>query len=364
MKRKLTGSSLAVLLLGGSLLLLSGCGQGQASDSKESQESAGPPPATPVDGFVIQPSTLEESIDATGNLIAYESIEVRPERSGKITKIYFRESSFVRKGARLAQIDDSELKAQKAQLAVNLELAEKEVARGKELREIQGISIEEQDRLENRVEDIKAQMRILDIQIEKSKVKAPFSGQVGLRQISQGAYVTPADVLVTLTQTNPIKLEFEVPEKYLTRVKDGQELKFTIVGSDQVFRAKVYAIGSAISPTTRTFTVRANAPNDENVLKPGQFAKITLVTGINDSAMLVPTDAVIPVLAGKQVFLARNGRAIAQPVETADRQAAEVQIIDGVSLGDTVIVSGLLSLSDGNPIRVDNIIDPIKPESE
>lgn len=350
-----------LILYAGMLLFCISCTQEASPDNQQANASPQEGPrTTPVDGYVVDYRSLEQKINATGNIIAYESVEIRPERSGKLVSLNFQESSYVRAGQLLAQIDDSELVAEKKRLSVNLELAEKEVARGKELLEIEGISKEEMDRLENTVKDIKAQQDILDIQIKKSKVYAPFSGVLGLRQVSQGAYVTPSDILVELQQINPIKIEFDVPERYLTRVNVGQELEFSVTGSDDLFTAKVYALGNEISPATRTFKVRARAQNGQNLLKPGQFAKITLVTGIDNEAIMVPTDAVIPVLDGKQVYIARNGRAIAMNVETDDRQEAEVQVISGLQKGDTVLVSALLSLSDGAMIRVTNLVNEQK----
>ena len=336
------------------LFVFFGCSQ------KEEAATAGPPPSQGprsalIDAFITTPQRLETVINATGNLIAYESVEIRPERSGKLVSLDFRESSFVQKNTVIAQVDDSELIAQKQRLAINQELAEKEVARGKELLAIQGISQEELDRLINRVEDIKAEKNILDIQIGKSKIRTPFSGVLGLRQVSQGAYVTPNDIIIELKQISPIKLEFEVPERYLVQVKEGQTLEFTIVGSDQIFTAKVYAIGTEISPLTRTFKVRATAKNSNNTLKPGQFARVSLVTGINENAIMVPTDAVIPVLDGKQVYLVRNGRVIAQKVETNERSAEMIEVVTGLEIGDTVAVGGLLALSDGGLIRINQI---------
>jgi len=364
MKPTLQISAYTYVLFAISVLLLVNCnalqkdGPEPGEKDEESSAAAPPPRATPVDGFVVRPSPLEQIINATGNLIAYESVDISPERSGKLESLHFDEAAYVKKGTLLAQIDDEELQAQMHRLEVNLELAKKEVARGRELLAIQGISQEELDRLINRVDEINAEQKLVQIQIDKSKIYAPFSGVLGLRQISEGAYITPTTILVQLKQLNPIKLEFDVPERFLSRVREGQTLQFTTEGADQTHQARVYAIGTEISSATRTFKVRATARNGNRTLKPGQFARITLVTGTDPNALLVPTDAVIPVLEGKQVYVARNGRAIATPVVSEDRQSARVQIISGIQAGDTVIVSGLLSLTDGNPIVVDNILNP------
>ena len=350
-------------LLATSLLLFFGCSQ------QEEAPAAGPSPtqgprSTLIDGFITSPQRLEQIINATGNLIAYESVEIRPERSGKLVSLDFRESSYIQKNTVIGQVDDAELIAQKERLTVNLELAEKEVARGRELLAIEGISQEELDRLINTVADIKAEQNILDIQISKSKIRAPFSGVIGLRQVSQGAYITPNDIIVDLKQISPIKLEFEVPERYLTQVREGQTLGFTIVGSDRIFTARVYAIDTEISPLTRTFKVRASAQNPDNILKPGQFAKVSLVTGTKNDAILVPTDAVIPVLDGKQVYMVRKGRVIAQRVITNDRSSDMVEIVEGLTIGDTVAVGGLLALSDGVAIRINELRQDSIPTTE
>ena len=314
--------------------------------------------AVPVDVFVVEGDLLEQVITATGNIIPNEAVEIRPERSGKLVSLGFREATYVEKGRLLAKIDDADLLAQKDKLAVQLKLAEIELERARGLLAIQAATQEEVDRLSNRVEELKADQRIVDVQLDRSKVLAPFDGYVGLRDISEGAYVTPQNVLVDLQQINPIKLEFEVPEKYLSLVKNGQELTFFVSGSEQQYKARVYALSSDIAPGTRTFTVRATATNGNNQLKPGQFAKVELVTGVNESAVIIPTDAIIPVIDGKQVYVFRDGKAIGTAVTTGTRLDARVEITDGLQVGDSIIVSGLLSLTNGTPVQVNKLIKP------
>lgn len=323
-----------------------------------------PPPAVPVQGFVVEARTLEKAIGATGSLIAYEAVDIRPERSGKLMALDFTESSFVKAGKALAKIDDKQLQAERKRLEVSLDLAQKEVERGKELLKIQGVSAEEMDRLTNRVEAIKAETAVIDVQIEKSTIEAPFSGIVGLRQKSLGAYITPSDIIVDLKQINPLKLEFEVAEKYINQVSANQALTFTVVGFDQTFNARVYATDSEIAPSTRTFRVRATCPNPGNRLKPGQFAKVNLVTGKNQEAVMVPTDAVIPVLGGKQLFVYRGGKAIATKVSAEDRREQFVEITDGIAIGDTIIVSGLMALTDGAAVSIQSLVNPENESAE
>lgn len=347
------------------LVLLAALAFAGFSCQKEPKETGGQAQAgnksartVPVDVFVVEGDLLEQVITATGNIIPNEAVEIRPERSGKLVSLGFREATYVEKGRLLAKIDDADLLAQKDKLAVQLKLAEIELERARGLLAIQAATQEEVDRLSNRVEELKADQRILDVQLDRSKVLAPFDGYVGLRDISEGAYVTPQNVLVDLQQINPIKLEFEVPEKYLSLVKNGQELTFFVSGSEQQYKARVYALSSDIAPSTRTFTVRATATNGNNQLKPGQFAKVELVTGVNESAIIVPTDAVIPVIDGKQVYVFRDGKAIGTAVTTGTRLDARVEITDGLQVGDSIIVSGLLSLTNGTPVQVNKLIKP------
>ena len=346
------------VILGFCLALIS-CGA-DSENKKAGPSVSGPHRTTPVDVYVIKPLSLEKNLQSTGNIVPFESVQIRPERSGKITSLNITESGYVKAGKVIAQIDDSELIAERDKQEINLEYLRNEVKRGTALLEIQGITEEEVDRIKNQVKAAESEIRILNIQIEKSKVKAPFSGVLGLRKISEGAYVTPSDVIVDIQQNYKVRLDFQVAEKYLSKVKPGQTISFVVAGSDEVFTAKVYAFSNEISSRTRTFTVRAVADNPNGLLKPGQFSKINLVTGSSDEAIMVPTDAVIPILEGKQVFLLKNGRATATNIETGIRQEELVEITEGIEIGDSVIVSALLSISDGALVKASDIVNANK----
>ncbi len=340
------------------ILLFAGTGCNR--ESQENAPAKGPNRAAremPVDVFITFPQFLERTIQSTGTIVPYEALDIRPERSGKLVYLDAPESQYVKKGHLIAKINDDELVAQKKKFEISLDFAQSELERGRSLLGIQGITQEEVDRLANQVNTMESEIRILDVQIEKSEVRAPFAGILGLRQVSPGAYVTPQDVLIDLQQTHQVKLDFDVPEKYLPNVKTGQKVTFGIAGSVHTYDAKVYAFSNEISPATRTFKVRAIVENPYGELKPGQFAKVELVTGTADSAIMVPTDAVVPVLDGKEVFLIRNGRAVLKFVETNLRLEDMIELTGGVSIGDTIIVSGLLSIEDGARVKVANVIN-------
>ncbi|NND34041.1 MAG: efflux RND transporter periplasmic adaptor subunit [Saprospiraceae bacterium] len=316
-----------------------------------------PPPAMQVEGYAARAERLENIINATGSLLPNESVGISPERAGKLTDILFRESSQVKAGDLLAKIDDQELVAQLTKLKVQERIAMREEERAIELRKIEAIPQDEFERLQNTREQIQAEMKLLEVQIQKTEIRAPFSGLIGLRNLSLGAYVTPSESIADLQQTDPLKLEFDVPEKYMRQVNKGQKVAFDIVGFDQPFEAEIYATSVEVTPTTRTFKVRARSSNPNGLLRPGNFAKVEVITGVNEEAIMVPSDAVVPSIEGQKVFVARSGQVVQKMVETGIREGIMIEIVTGLMANDTVIVSGLLALSDGMVVKVSNLVD-------
>jgi membrane fusion protein (multidrug efflux system) len=314
-------------------------------------------PPSVVDYTIATAQELSRSIQATGNLLANETVEIRPERAGRLEKIYFKEGGQVTKGSLLAELDRDELEAQLAKLKVNEQYAERELKRAKSLLDIEGITQEEYDRLGTNLNLVKADIRVTEVGIEKTKIFAPFSGKVGLRQLSEGAFVSNADRLVSLQQTNPIKLEFDVPERDARDLKNGQQITFTVEGLRQSFTATVYALSSVINQNTRTLTVRATCPNREGFLQPGNFARVSLITNKIRNSILVPTDAIIPVLEGQQLLIIKGGKVVPAIVETGARQNNNIAIMGGISLGDTILLSGLMAVKPGDLVIPGNFID-------
>ena len=319
--------------------------------------SASAPRAMQVEGFVAKAERLENIINATGSLLPNESVAISPERAGKLAKIFFKESSHVRAGELLAKIDDQELVAQLDKLKVQERIAIKEEERGQELRKIEAIPQDEFERLVNTREQIQAEMKLIGVQIEKTEIRAPFSGLIGLRNLSLGAYVTPSQSIAELQQTNPLKLEFDVPEKYMLQVNKGQKVAFDVVGFEDPFEAIIYATSVEVMANTRTFKVRARSANPKGVLRPGNFAKVDVITGVNEQAIMVPSDAVIPSIAGQKVFVSKAGQVEERMVETGTRSGIMIEVMSGLMENDTVIVSGLLALSAGMPIQISNLVD-------
>lgn len=335
------------------------------SDPKANTPTPGSGPSGPrvmaVEGYLALPSVLERSVEATGNLIANEWVDIRSERSGRLVDLRITESAPVTAGQQLAKVDDSELRAQRAKQVIRKEYLEKELERDRELVKIQALPQEQVDLKVNEIDQIKADIKLLDIQIRKSVISAPFSGLAGLRRISPGAYITPSEVLVEIQQIDPIKLEFDIPEKFISQVKIGQEVAFEVTGSPQRYVAKVYALSTEVTPETRTFRVRATAANNDLKLKPGMFTRVKLITQVSDNVVMIPTDAVVPTLDGQQVYVVLDGKAAARPVLIGDRKEAYLEISSGLKIGDTVIITGLMGISEGTAIKITRVSEPVKP---
>lgn len=305
-----------------------------------------------VNGIVISEKDFSNNISISGSIEANEQIEIRSEISGIVEKIYFSEGSSVNKGQVLFKVNDSELRAQLAQANTRQNLAGENERRAKLLLQKEAISQEEYDIASAEFRSLKSQTQLIQSQIAKTNVKAPFSGKVGLRNISPGAYVTPTTVISNLVSTNPLKITFSIPEKYASEVALNAEISLTVSGSEEVFKAKIYAIEPSIDKNTRTLLVRAKTENKENKLFPGTYANVTLPLKEIKNAILIPTEAVIPVQNGKKVFISENGKAKPIMVETGTRTAASILVLNGLKAGDTLVTSGIMSLKPETDLKI------------
>lgn len=308
--------------------------------------------AAMVNGYVVQGENLEEQLAATGTLLANEEAELRPEISGKIIKLNISEGSKVTKGMLLVKINDADLQATLSKLQSQLQLNETKSERLKQLLALNGISKEEFEELQNTIAANKADLQYVKAQIEKTEIRAPFDGIVGLRSVSEGSYVTTDKVIASLQQIHPLKVEFSLPEKYSSRLKPGAHISFTTDGDPEKYTATVYATEPKVDATTRTVKIRARCANPSAKLLPGAFAKIQMVMSTSGNAIMVPTQAVIPVLKGKKVFVSENGVAISRMITTGVRTETQVEVVDGLAAGDTVIVTGIMSLRDSMAVKI------------
>lgn len=306
-----------------------------------------------VEVFTIAESDVSRIIDIPGTIIPSEEIQLFSEITGRIQKINFKEGQRVAKGTLLVQVDTDILRAQKQTLKVQQDLAKKDEARKKALLSAKGISTEEYEKSAAALESIQAELALLDVQIAKGEIRAPFSGRIGLRKVSEGAYINPATMITTLVQDNPAKVEFSISERYASAVKSGQEVRFTYDGNNKEYKAKVFAYESFIDAGTRMLTLRADLPNDGKLI-PGTFVSVKYDLGLEKNAMMIPAEAVVPVLKGQKVMVIRDGKVADVPVELGIRTSDKIQVIGNLKIGDNVLISGLLAVREGMPVTIKN----------
>lgn len=338
--RNTSKASLAALAACSALLLTS-CSQ---DDKKPKETAKGGAKPLSADAVVAASGSLDDVIIATGTLSANEEIELRAETSGRITSLNFREGGSVQKGQLLVKINDAELRAQKNKIELELKTASDDEFRKRELLKINGISKEAYDIALNRMLTLKAEIEYLGTQIDKTEIRAPFTGRIGLRSISEGAYITPQSPVALVQQLDVMKIDFAVPEKYAARMKPGQQVSFTVEGNTKGFTATVFAVEPKVDPSTRTVKVRATAANAAQELVPGSFAKMRIVLSTINDAITLPAESIVPDIAGQKVWVVREGKATPTPVEVGIRTDSSVQILSGIAPGDTVLTTGLLQL--------------------
>jgi membrane fusion protein (multidrug efflux system) len=305
-----------------------------------------------VTAVTLVATPLAETISATGSLRADEGIDLQPEVNGKIISINFTEGAHVSRGDLLLKLNDAELKAMLQRAVYRLEIAQLKERRFAKL--LDSSSVIQQD-YDNALSDYsvqRAEVALVEAQIAKMEIRAPFDGVMGLRFVSEGAFVTPTTRIATLQRLDRLKVDFSVPEKYAARVRAGSPVTFTVDGGDRKFSGEIYAIDPRIDAATRTIQIRAVCANPDGRLLPGAFAGVELTLGQVANALLVPAVAVVPGLTEKNVFVVRDGKAVRRPVQTGMRTESNVQITEGLAPGDVVITSGIQQLRAGQPVAV------------
>ncbi|OCX50833.1 efflux transporter periplasmic adaptor subunit [Mucilaginibacter sp. PPCGB 2223] len=310
----------------------------------------------PVNVMIVKDTAFSSAIDITGSISANEQVDLRSETAGNITGIFFNEGSHVEKGQVLVKVYDKDLVAQLKQVQVQIKLAEQTEYRNRVLLSKEAISKEEYDTSLTSLNSYQAQADAVKAQIDKTVVRAPFSGTIGLRNISPGGYLSPQGSIATLVNIDPAKITFSVPERYLPLVHAGSKINFTIESSRKPFTGTVYAIEPNIDVTSRTITLRAKADNKEGLLKAGGFAKIHFALDQIPKTIMVPTEAVIPDIKGSNVFLVKNGHAVQKAVKTDTRTESKIQVVDGLKAGDSLIVSGIIQMRPKVAVKVIKVI--------
>jgi len=311
-------------------------------------------PPTVVDIIVVSPQALTNAIEANGSVVANEYVELHPEVSGRLTYLNVPEGSHVSQGTLIARINDADLQAQMAKSKVQLDLAQKTEERYKQLLAVNGINQSDYDNALNQVNGLKADIQYTQTLIDKTVIKAPFSGVVGLKQISPGAFVTSSSVIATIQQLDKIKIDFTLPEQYSGLIRKGNTVDIVMDAAKQTRRkATIIATEPQVNESTRNLKVRAVL--DAINVNPGAFVKVYVASNSEKKAFMVPTNAIIPDDRNSQLVLVKDGKASFVNVQTGVREANNVEITSGISAGDSVVVTGVLFARPGSQLKVRSV---------
>jgi membrane fusion protein (multidrug efflux system) len=316
----------------------------------------GAPQDLQVNVVKLKLETLTNQLQVTGTILPNESVDLRSEISGLVDRIAFKEGQYVTKGTPLVYLNDDQLQAQYQKLQYTQKLFETQENRQKQLLAREAISQEEYDIVLNQYNTTLSDIKLVEAQLSKTIIRAPFNGTLGLRMISEGSVIGTADVIASFVNIDPIKIEFSIPERYASEVKVGTSVFFNNVAERPEAEGKVFAYEPQIDVATRTLKLRAQSSNREGRFLPGMFVRIRYVLGTVENALLVPAEAVIPELTGYKVFVVNaEGKAEAKTIEIGTRTDTQVQVVKGLNEGDLVLTTGVMQARQGMPVKFTQI---------
>lgn len=324
----------------------------QAADLPAETTAAPAFQGIPVDAAVVRSASVRDQLIVTGTILANQEVNLVSELTRRIVAVHVREGSYVKKGAVLFELDRADLLAQLERLKQQEKLALLNENRLKDLIAKEAIAQQDYDEASTNLKVLQAQIVELSVMIDKTRITAPFDGQVGMINIHPGAVVSVNTILTQLEDNSVVKVEFSVPEKYTNTITIGSEETFTTPANQSVYKTKIIAKAASLSTDTRTLLVRGIVANPNGKLLPGQSARITLSLNTSAGGLAVSSQALIPSLGGYTVFVSRNHAAQAVPVEIGQRNTGTVEIIKGLVAGDTVITSNQLRLGAGTPVQL------------
>ncbi len=344
-KTLITISSIVVALVLIKIFFLS------PKQAKAAGPQAGKGPIVTIKAVVVKNGNVENKLVLSGTILANEEAILKPEVSGKIISMQIKEGGEVEKGQLLVKLDDDELRATLAKQQSIQKINEEKERDLKALLAIKGVSQEEYDLALSVVQQAKADIDLTQAQIAKTEIRAPFNGVIGLKNVSEGNNVSPSDIIASVQQLNPIKIDFSVPEKYTAVVHLNDTVLITIQGTGRKYVGKVYAIDPKIDAATRSLKIRAICENSKREIFPGSYAQVTLILK-SDKSVIMPTMAVIPDLHGQKTFVVRNGKAVSVLIETGVRNDTSVEVLKGLKQGDTVATEGIMSLKPNVQVKI------------
>jgi membrane fusion protein, multidrug efflux system len=336
------------------LVGLSACKQA-APESKggEGGPGGGGPPAMLVEAAAARSDTVIDAIQATGQIEAIQSIDLKPEVEGRLVRILVREGALINRGTPLFKIDDAELKAQVAQIEADRDLAQQSLTRTRDLLQQKASSQAELERAEATLRSNQAQLERLSVRLDRTLVRAPFAGVVGRRFVSLGDYVNSDTRLAALQTVSPQRASFQVPERYADQLKVGQKVNFRVAAlPGREFSGAVDFVDPMVQLPGRTITVKAQVPNPRRELQSGMFIEARLATAVRPNAVVIPEDAVLPLQGANFVWVVNQGKAARRQVELGVRTPGFVEIKSGVERNQQVVVGGQERLAEGAPVQI------------
>lgn len=341
--------------LGIALLAAAGCRK--SAGPANAATAGGAAPAMPVDVAVATADTVIDAIAATGQIEPLQSVELRPDVEGRISEILVREGSPVTRGQPLFRIDDAELRAQVARATADRDLANQSLARTKELLEQRASSQADLERAEATARSAEASLDLLQVRLDRTLVRAPFTGVAGQRFVSLGDYVTTASRLVMLQTVNPQRASFRVPERYAALLKRGQSVTFQVAAlRDRTFTGTVDFVDPVVQLPGRTIDVKAIVANPRRELQAGMFIEVRLETAVRPDAVVIPEEAVLALRGVNIVWVVKDGKVSRRTVDLGVRSPGFVEVTNGVSAGEQVVIGGLERLMDGAVVKP-NVVD-------
>jgi membrane fusion protein (multidrug efflux system) len=342
--------SAPLVLAGSALALLASChSKPDAAGGKDAKKNNGP---ALVDVLVARPSSVTDSVEANGAVVANDFVELHPEVNGRLTLLQVNEGQRIRKGTIIARINDADLQAQLQKTRALLQVSRLSQDRLEKLLKVQGVNQADYDLAVSQVRSNEADAAYTQAMLAKTIVRAPFDGVLGLRQVSPGAYVTPTTIIATLQADTKLKVDFTLPEANSGIVRPGTVVTVHLAGNPpRRYPATVLAQESQVNQTTRNLTVRAQLPAGA-LASPGAFARVSVPTGAARRSVILPTNAIMPGDQSDQVVLVKHGKAVMQDVQTGDRQNDQIAVVSGLAPGDSVVTNGVLFTQPGKPVKV------------
>jgi membrane fusion protein (multidrug efflux system) len=317
------------------------------------QAPKGPPPAMPVKAAAARIAAAVDEVGAVGTLRADEAVTIRPEIAGRVVEFRFNEGQTVARGAVLVKLDQAELGAVLASSVAQAQLDKQRLERSEDLFKKSFISQQGLDESRSNYARSLAKQQEDAAKLAKTEMRASFAGVAGLRQVSEGQYVAAGTDIVRLEKIDQLKLDFRVPESFISKLKPGQPIRLLVDAyPDKAFAGTVYAIEPGVDDQTRTIQLRARIANPELKLRPGMFGRVHVQLGVREKAVWIPEAAIVPRGQDSYVFQVVEGKAALMKVLTGARRVGEVEIVKGLSAGDLVVTEGTQKIGPGSAVNV------------